>query len=348
MIALKKDIQEKKFLQDVKLGPAYVSFNSDKIRDFLSKESDNLNIDPSDARFTIVDGKVTLLANSTDGKVVKTDDAVKLIVSQLEKGQTKKIVLPEENDLASISAQETADISKYGIEELIATGSTSFKGSPDNRIQNIKLGVKFISGTLIAPGEEFSTIAHLGAIDGSSGYLQELVIKENETIPEFGGGLCQVSTTLFRTVMNAGLEVTERHNHSYRVSYYEPPVGMDATIYSPSPDFKFRNNTDHYILIQGSVDGNTLKFDFYGKKDNRTVEITTPVMYDVTPPPADIYVDDPSLAPGETKRIDRAHDGSKAYFYYRVTKDGKTTEVKFTSSYVPWPAKYLRGPQPSQ
>lgn len=350
MIELKKNIQSRKGLFGAKneYSDAYVSFSEDKIREVLDDNADRVNTDPVDAKFSIVDGKVSILQASSDGKVIKTDDAVKQIVSTLETGEQKEIQLPIETKKASVSADEISDIEKYGIKELVGTATTSFTGSTANRIQNIKIGVQFISGTLVKPGEEFSTIAHLGAIDGSSGYLQELVIKENETIPEFGGGLCQVSTTLFRSVMNAGMEVTERHNHSYRVSYYEPPVGMDATIYSPRPDFKFKNDYNGYILIQGRVEGKKITFDIYGSKDGREVEITDPYVYDITDPPADIYIDDPGLAPGEVKRIDRSHQGAKAVFYYRVKKDGKTNEQKFLSSYVGWPAKYLRGPQISE
>ncbi len=145
--------------------------------------------------------------------------------------------------------------------------------------------------------------------------------------------------------MNTGLKITERQNHSYRVSYYEPPVGMDATIYSPQPDLKFVNGTSNYILIQGSVSGNKITFDFYGTKDGREVETSDPQIYDVTSPPPPVYIDDPSLEPGEEKRIDREHSGAKATFTYKVKKDGKVLfEQKFNSAYVPWAAKYLRGP----
>jgi len=349
-IELKKQIKEKRglFGSHTEYGPAYVSFSEDKIREILDREADSVNIAPVDARFTINDGKVSILQNSSNGRAIKTDEAIKLIIAKLEEGKDKKIDLPSEMRKPAIDVSDVSDIEKYGIKELIGTATTDFSGSPNNRIQNIKIGVQSLSGTLVKPDDEFSTIGHLGAIDGSSGYLQELVIKENATVPEFGGGLCQVSTTLFRAIMNAGLDVTERHNHSYRVSYYEPPIGMDATIYSPSPDLKFKNDYSGYVLVQGKVEGNKVTFDIYGTKDGREVEITEPYVYDVTAPPADIYIDDPSLEPGEVKRTDRAHPGAKAVFYYRVKKAGKTNEQKFLSSYVPWAAKYLRGPAVSE
>ena len=345
LIELKKKlISSGGFLGKKTYGETYVSYDRQKVFDLLEKQSSELNIEPVDAKFQLDGGKVNLLQASSSGKIVDLEAASDKTVGSLEEGKDEKIELPSKVEEASISAQSASDIEKFGIRELIGTATTDFSKSPDNRVHNIQTGVKALSGALIKVGDEFSTIKHLGQIDATSGYLQELVIKGNETKPEFGGGLCQVSTTLFRAAMNSGLKISERQNHSYRVSYYEPPVGMDATIYYPKPDLKFVNDTSAYILIQGRVDGYKITFDFYGTKDGRTVAITDPEIFDIMPPPPDIYIEDPTLAPGEVKRIDRAHNGAKASFSYRVTKNGKTTEQKFTSEYVPWAAKFLRGP----
>ena len=344
LIELKKKMVKKGFLKS-ELGGAYVSFNSEKIKTLLQKDLDILNKPAVDAKFSISSGNITLTSPSSSGKVIKLDESAAAIITALEDNQNE-VKLPSQTQEPSISAQSATDIAKTGIKELIGTATTDFRKSPDNRVHNIQTGVKYISGAVIKPGEEFSTISRLGTIDQNSGYLPELVIKENATVPEFGGGLCQVSTTLFRAAMNSGLKISQRQNHSYRVSYYEPPVGMDATIYYPNPDFKFINTTDNYILINGHVEGTKITFDIYGTKDSRTVTITDPVVYDVTSPPDSIYTDDPSLAPGEVKQTDHAHPGAKATFSYTVKKDGKViNEQTFKSVYVAWPAKFLRGPQ---
>lgn len=343
-IKLKKKLEKKGFLRS-ELGPAYVSFDEEEVKDILQENLNELNIAAVDAKFTISAGQITLTSPSKTGKEIKMEESLSLIVDKLEQGQSK-ITLPSKVQEPSISAQSSADIQKIGIKELIGTATTDFRKSPSNRVHNIETGVKYISGAILKPAEEFSTVKRLGSIDQAGGYLPELVIKENETTPEFGGGLCQVSTTLFRAAMQSGLKITERHNHSYRVSYYEPPVGMDATIYSPRPDFKFVNDTDSHILIYGHIEGTKITFDIYGTKDGRQVEITDPTVYDITDPPEPIYKDDPSLEPGEIRQTDKAHPGAKAVFYYRVKKGGKlVSEDKFVSSYVAWPAKYLRGPQ---
>lgn len=344
-VELKRERKETKTLlkKDVQYGPVYVSFNGQKIGEYLTKNDDSLNIQPKNAKLTFSGGKITVFQNSEDGTVIKMDESTDAVMRGLEKGEGK-IILPTQDQKATINAQTASDIERYGIKELIGTATTNFAKSPDNRVHNIQIGTGFLSGVLVEPGEEFSTIKKLGSIDGSTGYLPELVIKENETIPEYGGGLCQVSTTLFRSAMNAGLEITARQNHSYRVSYYEPPVGMDATIYSPQPDLKFVNNTDSYILIQGRVEGYNVTFDLYGTKDGRQASMSDPVVYDVTPAGDPIYKDDPSLAQGEERVVAKAHAGAKATFDYKVTKGGKEIiNQTFNSVYVPWPARILRG-----
>ena len=118
---------------------------------------------------------------------------------------------------------------------------------------------------------------------------------------------------MFRLVIESGLSITERRNHSYRVGYYEP-AGTDATIYSPWPDFKFINDTDNYLLLQTRIEGNNLIFEFWGTSDGRQVETTQPVIYNIVKPGEPEYVETDELEPGEEKRVERAHNGADAYF----------------------------------
>ncbi|MCK4919362.1 MAG: VanW family protein, partial [Candidatus Pacebacteria bacterium] len=162
------------------------------------------------------------------------------------------------------------------------TGESNFAGSPSNRRHNITVGAAKFQGVLIGPDDTFSFNTALGNVGPKEGYLPELVIKKGETIPEYGGGLCQVSTTTFRGAVLAGLEITERKNHAYPVQYYAPQ-GTDATIYPPHPDLQFKNNTPAYILIQTKIIGNKLYFDFYGSDDGREIKTKGPVIYDKKP-----------------------------------------------------------------
>jgi vancomycin resistance protein YoaR len=167
------------------------------------------------------------------------------------------------------------DVQKLGIKDLIARGESNFSGSPRNRVKNIGVGRLRYQGILVAPDEEFSFNRYLGLVTAETGYLPELVILENVTTPQYGGGLCQVSTTAFRMAVKAGFDVTARRQHAYPVRYYGKP-GFDATIYPPAPDLRFRNNTGHWVLIQTSIEGTKLIFDVYGKSDGRTVTIDGP------------------------------------------------------------------------
>lgn len=324
--------------------------NSDRVKAYIAELAKGIDVSAQDAKLTVTDGKVTVFQVSQTGKTLDQTKTLTDIESALFariNGNTNVDTMTVNLTIASSSPEVSSDqISKYGITELVGTATTSFYNSPSNRVNNIKIGAAAINGVLIKPGEEFSTVGHLGKIDASSGYLEELVIKDNKTLPEYGGGLCQVSSTLFRAALNAGMKITERSNHSYRVSYYEPPVGMDATIYDPAPDFKFINNYSSYVLIQSKIVGTKITFEFYGTKDSRTVEISDPVVYDYVEPSAPVYTLSTSLQPGETKLISHSHQGATADFHYKVTSASGTVlqDKTFHSVYNAIPEQWLTGP----
>ena len=227
---------------------------------------------------------------------------------------TTPVLLPVFSSQPNVSL---ADINYLGIKELVATGESNFAGSPSNRIHNIKAGISKYNGLIIKQGKEFSFNKYLGDVDAANGFLPELVIKRDGLVPEFGGGLCQVSSTVFRAAMNAGLPVTARRNHSFAVSYYTPQ-GTDATIYPGSQDLKFINDLSSAILIKTRIEGKKLFFDFYGTKDRREIVFDGPAQYD------------------------KKSDGSlKAIWTRRVSLNGNTTEQVFKSSYLP-PALFKR------
>jgi vancomycin resistance protein YoaR len=305
-----------------------IIFNEGKIKSYIRNFSQKINQEPINAKLATTNGKITALTASQKGYKLDENQTLKLIVQNLNgiAGDNIQIVLP-----VSVSEPEISqtNISNLGINELIGTGTTNYKGSPTNRKFNIQLGANLLNGVIIKPSEEFK---------------KELVIKGNSTVPEVGGGLCQVSTTVFRAALNAGLKITERVNHKYRVSYYEPPVGLDATIYDPAPDFKFLNDTPGYILVQSSVKDDKITFELYGTKDARVSTISDPILYDSVSPPATQYIDDPTMDDGQTKYIEKAHTGVTAKVTYQVKKDDKViNEQTFISKYVAWGAIIKRG-----
>lgn len=317
-----------------------VSLGSEKIAEFLKEDiAPEIEKEPINARFEIKDGRVSEFQGSQDGFKIVEEKSIKKIQEDFTKNGINTVELIMEETKSTISAGELND---FGVKEIIGTGYSNFAGSPANRRINIKVGAFSANGVLIKPGEEFSMNKTLGEVDKESGYLPELVIKDGKTIPEYGGGLCQVGTTMFRAALASGMPITSRKNHSYRVSYYEP-AGTDATIYSPSPDFRFLNDTSHYILIQTRIEGDLLYFDFWGTKDGRLVEKTEPTIYNIVKPASTKIVETTDLAPGEKKCTERAHNGADAYFDYKVTypiSEATTTpeikEKRFSSHYVPW------------
>lgn len=246
-----------------------------EIQDYLTRFSPGLNIAPINAEFVIENNKVVLFSLSEPG--YSLDIALS---SAVIKENLKNKIGESELIFNKIEPTITGDsINNLGINYLLGKGETSFAGSPRARVHNINIGSDKYNGILIEPGEIFSFNENLGPVTAAEGYLPELVIKRGKTIPEYGGGLCQVSTTMFRAVMYAGLQIIDRYNHSYAVSYYGTP-GFDATIYPPNPDLKFKNNTQGTILIQSRVEGTKLIFEIYGKDDGRRVEIDGPHTYD--------------------------------------------------------------------
>ena len=323
-----------------------IVFDELKLNNFVDSIALEVDDKPTNAVLEFSEDKtrVTKFIPPSTGDVLDKTDAIAKIKSALEDQSTfeDKIDLITAKEDPSIALES---LNELGIKELIATGESDYAGSPKNRRHNIATGARSFNGVVIPPGEEFSALRFIGDVNEKSGYLPELVIKGNETKPEFGGGLCQVSTTMFRAALAAGLEITRRANHSYTVTYYSP-IGTDATIYDPAPDFRFKNDTANHILVHTVNDSENSKlyFEIWGTKDGRTSEMTTPVTYDrVSPPPTKI-VETTDLPVGKKKCTERPHAGMKAYFDRIITfADGTKKEQRFNSNYRPWQEVCLIG-----
>ncbi len=324
------------------------SYDSESFMDnAVQKISKQLDTDPVNAKFLFENNHVQSFLPESSGTKVDTDKLKSEIKKALNDSSGNKIAidLPLINIPASV---KTSDVNSLGIKELIGSGTSHFAGSIASRIYNVNLAASRINNTLIPPGQVFSFDQTVGDISALNGYQQAYVIQNGQTVLGDGGGVCQVSTTMFRAAMNSGLPITERHAHAYRVHYYEEdaPPGMDATIYSPTVDFKFRNDTENFILIQTSINLRSLvlTFNLYGTKDGRISTITKPTLWDYKPAPADSYIDDPTLPLGQVKQIDFAATGIKSQFVYTVTKGGvEINKQTFYSNFEPWQAKFLRG-----
>lgn len=338
------------YTEGIDLPPSY-HYSEDKLQTLLAPLSTKVDITPVNALFTVKNNRVTAFKQSKDGRAVDFTTLKK----QLEE-KTLAVVTSSDPQKITISVPiteikpkiTTADANNMGITELVATGTSLFHGSIPSRIYNISLAASRLNGILIPPGQVFSFDQSVGDISSLSGYKQAYVIENGHTVLGDGGGVCQVSTTLFRAALYAGLPIVERHQHAYRVEYYEEDSGpgIDAAIYSPTVDMKFKNDTGHYLLVQSTVDfdAQRLTFNLYGTKDGRIVQVNDPVIVSQSPAPPPLYQDDPSLPTGTVKQIDFAAGGMSVYFTRQVTKGGKIIQNdKFTSNFQPWQAVFLRG-----
>lgn len=331
-----------------------LSLNEEKLRDKIKQIAVKVEIKPKNAQFTMQDGKVVEFQISEEGQEISKEDTIAKIKEEIF---TKKAKAGESQGLpvgvgttVEVTVREisplvtTENINSMGITEVIGEGTSNFRGSPVNRRFNISNGAQKLHGIVIAPGQVFSLVKTLGEISARTGYKAELVIKGDRTTAEFGGGLCQIATTAFRAALSAGLPILERRNHSYRVSYYEPPAGMDATIYNPNPDLKFKNDTGHHILAQAAIDGDILKFTFWGTKDGRVAESSAPVIWNIASPAPTKLVETLDLPVGKKKCTEVAHKGADVYFDYKVTYPGEDPVIKrFSSHYRPWQEVCLIG-----
>ena len=293
-----------------------------------------------EGKFKLENNKVVEFQPSRSGKEINLGITLKEWQEKIIEQGKKKVEIA----VHEVYPQSTTDnINDLGIRELLGVGSSNFAGSPVNRRHNIKTGAEWINGMLIKPGEEFSMNGALGDIAAAKGYLPELVIKGNETVPEYGGGLCQIATTMFRLAINTGLEITARKTHAYRVGYYEP-AGTDATIYSPWPDLRFINDTPNYLLLLTKVEGDDVSFEFWGTPDGRTVATTTPEIYNIVAPGPTKYIETTELTPEKMRCMEVAHYGADAHFYRTITwPDKEPKEEIWESHYRPWQAVCMVG-----
>ncbi len=321
-----------------------VALDDAKLTAFLKDIAAQVNRPARDARFHYDDASKTLtpIVASQEGRTLDVAATLLRIKAQITTDQ-RAVPLVIKTAKPTIALE---DVEKFNIHELVVAGTTSFRGSSPERIQNVTVATSQFNGVMVAPGQEFSFNQYLGDVLDANGYEPAYVIIGDRTDVGIGGGVCQVSTTAFRAAFFGGYDIKERWAHGYTVHYYEPPVGMDATVFAPNVDFKFVNDTPNYLLIQPSIDLKrlTLTFNFYGTKNNRTVEMDGPTITKVIPHPPDVRENDPTLPVGVVKQVDFSADGMTVVVN-RVVKEGDKVihKDRFASTYRPWTARFLVG-----
>jgi len=282
----------------------------------------NVITEPENAGFKVLqNGKVAIVPGRM-GTNIDFDALEREITGQINEAGTNpvKVALPV---VFAAPLRTTMDIESMEINGLISQYSTRFDAGQAGRTYNIRVAAAALDGQLIAPGDVFSFNRVVGPRSSEAGYKSANVIINNELVPGLGGGVCQVSSTLYNAVLLANLKIVERTNHSLPVSYV--PIGRDATVVYGAVDFKFTNNTDFYIYMKSEVTGNNLTVKLYGNTEKTPrVELSSWVVEKIEP--TVVYEKDPNLAAGEKAVKQEGTNGIKAAAVRYVWKEGKKTE----------------------
>ncbi len=270
-------------------------------------------------------GKVTFQGAGMPGRDVDTEILTEVTVNALDQ-DIPTVSIPVVVTQPSVTVTDPGLV-EMGIREVVALGESDFSNSPNARRHNIAVGMAKFNGHIVPKDTIFSFVQTLGPVGASTGYWKELVIKGDRVEPDYGGGLCQVSSTAYRGVWEAGFPITDRRNHSFAVNHYAPQ-GTDATVYPGSADLKFRNDSPGALLMQTHTEGDLAFFIYYGTKDNRKSLVYGPFVWDKTGIPPDRIEVSTDLAPGEKKKVGDKVPGMKTA-WYRITESGTgTTKVE--------------------
>ena len=337
-------------------GATYqVGLDTSRLTKMLDEQAPRLARQPANARFIFNDETrhLEVIQPAVIGRSLDVTAAVHDINQKLVEG-AHDIALALQYTQPVVGDSVTAE--ELGIREQVGVEVSYFYGSSASRIKNIEVASSQFHGLLVPPGAVFSMAEALGDISLDSGYSEALIIYGNQTIKGVGGGVCQVSTTLFRTAFFSGYPIVERHPHAYRVYYYElnaanqvvtRMAGLDATVYVPVVDFKFTNDTDNWLLMETYVNAaaRKLTWKFYSTSDGRTVEWDTSGLQNIVEPEEAVYQENPDLDKGEINQIDWAVDGADVTVTRTVLRDGQVyLEDAFHTHYLPWRDIYEYGP----
>ena len=329
-----------------------LSLNRPALEVYIGNISPGLQVDPVNARMIFNDDtrQLEVIANAQTGGSVDLEKSVDAIIEKLENGEHEATLIMKTVEPGVKDDSQAADL---GITELIHEETSYYYGSDAARVQNIRAGAAAFHGVLVGPGEVFSMAEYLTDISLDNGFAEAPIIVGDQTVDGVGGGICQVSTTVFRAAFFAGFPIVERHAHAYRVGYYEQQsngwidnalAGLDATVYMPLVDFKFRNDTPYWLLMETYPTDTSLTWKFYSTSDGREVDWWTTGITNIQEPPAPVYTQDPSMAAGTVKQVDWAVMGADVEVNRVVTVNGESRPDTIRTWYVAWPAKYTYGP----
>ena len=339
----------KRFLADREIstqGPIVLDLNLTvdraKVTEVIREKKDEINSAPKPNSLLLnEDGKTFTLTKTEDGVQINEAESVSKVVSYMEKdwhGGKGGVTLD-----AQLTGAENTEEALKQVTNVLGEGTTQFDTSNEGRQTNITLATSHINGTVLYPGEEFSSVYTIGPTTEEYGFMPGASYAEDRIVETYGGGVCQVTSTLYRAVLESELEVTERHNHTMLIHYAEP--GMDATMSDEALDFRFLNSTDAPIYIEGFVEDGSVTFRIYGhetRDPKRSISFESREIsrsdYDT------VYLVDENEDFGTLQEI-TGEDGVQAELWKIISINGEfeSEEKVNTSMYSPLNHAYIAG-----
>jgi len=325
------------------------AFEEETLQNVLKEKTASYEDKMQNAGLKRVNGSF-VITEEKDGVVFNYEESAKLFVEKVTTDWEDRAAFKIDMVTQVEKAQYTKEMMEK-VKDKIGTFSTSYSSSASGRKKNVKAGASFINGNVIYPGETFSVHDVVTPFTYDRGYAMAGSYLNGETVESMGGGICQVSTTLYNAVLRAELEIVERHEHSMTVGYVQ--LSADAAIAGTYKDFKFKNNLDTPVYIEGIANGSTLTFTIWGEEtrpSNRTISFVNEVLS--TTSPTEKEEKDPTLEEGVRKVISKGHTGYKTKLWKIVKVDGKQTDkiLVNSSSYMMSPTKVAVGtkkPEPT-
>ena len=337
-----------------------VSVDAQVLEQVLGEIAPLVNSSPQNARFTFDDNPGTntrqllLVTPAQVGRKLDIAATIDSVQTGLLAGE-HNIALALNTTLPEAGNDATAQ--SLGITDLVYAETTYFRFSPDVRLHNIETAAKQFHGLLVPPNTTFSMGEAIGDISLDNNYEEALIIYNGRTITGVGGGVCQVSTTLFRTAFFAGYPIVERHAHAFRVSYYEQRpgsgtdnalAGLDATVYFPLVDLKFTNDRPTWLLMETyfNRDESSLTWKFYSTNDGRTVQWQNLGLHNIVPAPEPLFEENADLPAGTCKQVDYPAAGADITVTRAVNNASGQTMFNntFQTIYEPSQGVYQYGP----
>ncbi|HVL23078.1 MAG TPA: peptidoglycan binding domain-containing protein, partial [Thermomicrobiales bacterium] len=340
-------------------APFALSFDPDVLAERLQPVADQIDVAAQDVQFRLVDGDIRLQSEARQGRELDPDASLDSIMAALGDGKFEAPLT-----VATVAPRYTSDDrASISLDDLLGDSSTYYGDSSEARRHNVERAVELEDGWLIPPGGIFSYAEFMGLVTKDNGFITGFGIVADEgggvtTAPVIGGGICQVSTTIFQAAWWSGLPIVERWAHPYWLNGYgQPPRGMkglDAMVnIEPdwSLDLKFKNTTGNWIALVMIADGENVRAEIYGKNPGWTINVSDPKITNVVKPGEKmIYTDSPELPKGQELQVEHAQEGFDAAITRVVTdKDGKEIDrYVLESTYAASRNTTLRGTGPAE